>query len=206
MDGKDTKYKLQQNWTLLGQETLESLQHLTSVQSFPYTSFLNLKPSNSKTYHSIREEENGVQCSKEKSGLLCAGEQMVAAPDLQQHKSQVSPHWYLSVLLSLKAPAPTASARPHRALGRLHRGNQHSVDKETHTRGFARSKLFAQNENVSCFFSSFALTARMQRWVKLLVAQHESRPLRQTLLLIVYSLWPRSQLKKQKKQKQADFT
>ena len=134
MDGKDTKYKLQQNWTLLGQEILEFLKHFISVQSFPYTSFLNLKPSYSKTYHSIREEENGVQRSKEKSGLLCAGEQMVAAPDLQQHKSQVSPHWYLSVLLSLKAPAPTASARPHRALGRLHRGNQHSVDKETHER------------------------------------------------------------------------
>lgn len=206
MDGKDTKYKLQQNWTLLGQEILEFLKHFISVQSFPYTSFLNLKPSNSKTYHSIREEENGVQRSKEKSGLLCAGEQMVAAPDLQQHKSQVSPHWYLSVLLSLKAPAPTASARPHRALGRLHRGNQHSVDKETHMRGFARSKLFAQYENVSCFFSSFALTARMQRWVKLLVAQHESRLLRQTLLLIAIFFMAMLTVKRKQKQKQANFT
>lgn len=51
---------------------------------------LSLKPWNSKTYHGIGEEKNSIQCSEEKSGFLRTGEQMVAAPDLQEHNKSRS--------------------------------------------------------------------------------------------------------------------
>lgn len=60
--------------------------------------YLSLKPWNSKTYHSIGEEKNSIQCSEEKSGFLRTGEQMVAAPDLQEHTRAGQSHWYPPVL------------------------------------------------------------------------------------------------------------
>lgn len=80
MDEKDTKYKLQQYSTLLRQQIHKVWSHFL---------LLNSKPWNSKTYHSIGEEENSVQGSKEKSGFLCIGKQMVAAPDLQESNMSV---------------------------------------------------------------------------------------------------------------------